>query len=427
MEATEIGEYFDRLWPLLRSLTGDGVRETHGILSELVPLRSIEIPTGTQVFDWTVPSEWRVRDAYVIDPSGERILDVWKHNLHLLGYSAPFRGTITLAELEHHLHSDPSNPEAIPYRTSYYQERWGFCISHNERQRLRDGDYEVVIDTELFEGSMTLSEAVLEGSSEDEILISTYTCHPSMANNELSGPLVAAGLYRALSGMDGRRYTYRFYFGPETIGAIAYLSFRGEHLRQHLRAGFVLTCIGDDGPFTYKRSRQRSSLADRAATYVLSNDPLGEGSTALDFFPTGSDERQYCSPGFDLPVGSITRTMYGRYPEYHTSLDDRDFVSFEAISESIELCTKVCIALEMNQTYRSLCVHGEPQLGRRGLYDTLGASTDQSQRIEALMWLLNLADGDHDLLSVAERSGQSLDSLSSLADRCVEAGLLEIR
>jgi len=421
----DIEAYFDRLWPLLRSITGDGVRATHEILGEIVDLTQIEIPSGTAVFDWIVPKEWRVREAFVRTPTGKRILDVAKNNLHLLNYSAPFRGHLSRQELDEHLHSDPANPSAIPYRTSYYQERWGFCVSQVERDALPEGEYEVVVDTELFDGSMTISEAMLPGREQSEVLISTYTCHPSMANNELSGPLVAAGLYRRLSEMAERRISYRFVFLPETIGSIAYLSMRGEALRERLIAGYVLTCIGDAGPFHYKRSRRGTTDADRAATHVLRSDPIGQGSGVMDFFPSGSDECQYCSPGFDLPVGSVMRTMYGKFPGYHSSLDNRDAISFEAIEESIELCFRVCQALEWNQTYVSTHPFGEPQLGRRGLYPTVGGAVEPG--VHALLWVLNLSDGHHDLLAIADRSGLPLSELHAAAERCVAAGLLDIR
>lgn len=421
----DIAAYFDRLWPLLRSITGDGVRATHDILAEIVDLTRIEIPSGTTVFDWTVPKEWRVREAYVVTPFSKRILDVETNNLHLLNYSVPFRGSVSRAELDDHLYSDPTNPAAIPYRTSYYSERWGFCIAQVERDALPDGEYQVVVDTELFDGSMTISEAVLPGREGSEVLISTYTCHPSMANNELSGPLVAAGLYRRLAQMADRRLTYRFVFLPETIGSIAYLTMRGDVLRDRLLAGYVLTCIGDRGPFHYKRSRRSDTAADRAAVHVLQHDPVNRGSGIIDFFPSGSDECQYCSPGFDLPVGSLMRTMYGQYEGYHSSLDNREAISFEAMDASIELCLRVCQTLEWNQTFISTQPFGEPQLGRRGLYPTVGGPVEEG--IHAMLWVLNLSDGRHDLLAIADRSGLPISELYAAATRCATAGLLELQ
>jgi len=422
--ASDIARYFDRLWPLLRSLTGAGVRSTHDILSELLPLERMEIPSGTQVFDWTVPQEWVVREAYLVDPQRRRVLDVRTHNLHLLNYSAPFRGTLSRGELDAHLHSLPDQPDAIPYRTSYYERRWGFCLSHRDRQALAEGMYEVVIDTDFIDGSMTLSEAVLPGESADEVLFSTYTCHPSMANNELSGPLVTAFLYKALARRP-RRLTYRFVFLPETIGSLAYLHLRGEHLRQRMAAGYVVTCIGLDAPFNYKRSRRVPSLANRAAEYCLSA-ASSNAATVHDFTPASfsSDERQYCSPGFDLPVGVFSRTRVGEYPQYHTSLDNRELVSFDAMAEAVGVLIGVCDVLDANVAPRNLLPFGEPHLAKHGLYPTLGASRERRAVVDATMWLLNLADGTHDLLAIAERSGVDIHLLADRARACREAGLL---
>ena len=422
--ASDIARYFDRLWPLLRSLTGAGVRSTHDILSELLPLERMEIPSGTQVFDWTVPQEWVVREAYLVDPQGRRVLDVRTHNLHLLNYSAPFRGTLSRGELDAHLHSLPDQPDAIPYRTSYYERRWGFCLSHRDRQALAEGMYEVVIDTDFIDGSMTLSEAVLPGESADEVLFSTYTCHPSMANNELSGPLVTAFLYKALARRP-RRLTYRFVFLPETIGSLAYLHLRGDHFRQRLAAGYVVTCIGLDAPFNYKRSRRVPSLANRAAEYCLSA-ASSHAATVHDFTPASfsSDERQYCSPGFDLPVGVFSRTRVGEYPQYHTSLDNRELVSFDAMAEAVGVLIGVCDVLDANVAPRNLLPFGEPHLAKHGLYPTLGASRERRAVVDATMWLLNLADGTHDLLAIAERSGVDIHLLADRARACREAGLL---
>ena len=415
--------YFDRLWPLPRSITGDGVRKTHEILSELLPLERIEIPSGTTVFDWTVPPEWVVRGAYILAPDGRRLLDFTDNNLHLVGYSRPFRGRLKRTELDKHLHSLPDRPSAIPYVTSYYTPAWGFCLSHDQREALPEGEYEVVVDTDLIEGSMTLSECVLPGESNHEVLISTNTCHPSLASNELSGPLVAAFLYRRLAELPRRRLTYRFVFVPETIGAIAYLSLRGEQLRERLVAGYVLTCLGDAGRFTYKRSRQGNSLADRVAAQVFAR--TRQGAEIVDFFPQGCDERQYCSPGFDLPVGCLARTLYWRYPEYHTSLDNKEFISFSSLVETIDACAEICRTLEAEGRYRCLAPFGEPQLGTRGLYPTFGGANEREARIRSQAWLLNFSDGRHSLLDIAERSGESVTDLSDIAESCVAAGLLE--
>ena len=416
----ELEAYFDRLWPLFRSITGDGVRRTHDVLSELLPLERIEIPSGTEVFDWTVPPEWVVREAYLVAPDGRRLLDIRDNNLHLVNYSAPFRGRVGKRELEEHLYSRPDLPDAIPYVTSYYARRWGFCIADRDRRQLPEGEYEVVIDTDFIEGSLTISEAVLAGETSREILISTYTCHPSLANNELSGPLVAAFLYRQLAAADRRRLTYRFVFLPETIGSIAYLSIRGDHLRSNLVAGYVVTCVGDPGPFTFKRSRRGNSIADRAACYCLKAWPQ---TRYVDFFPTGSDERQYCSPGFNLPVGCIMRTMYGEYPEYHSSLDNKSLMSFAGMRQTIDLYAQACRLIDRNRCYVSLSPYGEPQLGKRGLYPTIGGQAGK-ESIQALLWLLNYSDGEHDLLEIAERSGIPFETLADAADRCVAERLL---
>jgi aminopeptidase-like protein len=422
--ANEIAEYFDRLWPIMRSITGDGVRRSHDILSELVPLKRSEIPSGTRCYDWTVPKEWFVREAYLTDPSGKRIADIANNTLHLVSYSIPYRGRVSRQELEQHLYSIPDQPDAVPYMTSYYEPRWGFCLSHNVRKSLHDGTYEVVIDSGHVDGSMTMSEAILPGEEPGEVLISTYTCHPSMGNNELSGPLVAAFLYRRLAALPRRRLTYRFVFLPETIGSIAYLSLHGDHLTRNMVAGYVLTCIGDRAPFTYKRSRRGGTLADRACLYAL-RQLAGDQLRVLDFAPSGSDERQYCSPGFNLPVGVIARSIFGKYKEYHTSLDNRDFICFEKLVESVDACFAACSVLDKNIVYRNLLPFGEPHLGSRNLYPTLGGARRPQESVTATKWLLNLSDGEHDLLGIAERSGISFEVLHEVAERCISAELLE--
>jgi aminopeptidase-like protein len=421
--ADEVAAFFDRLWPLPRSITGEGVRASHDILGEIVPLQRTEIPSGTRCFDWTVPKEWIVREAYVVTPTGERILDFSENNLHLVNYSMPFRGRMTRRELDSRLFSLPSMPEAIPYRTSYYKEDWGFCISQNQRDSLAEGEYEVVVDSNLVDGSMTISECVFPGETEKEVLLSTYTCHPSMANNELSGPLVTAFLARRLAALPRRRLTYRFIFQPETIGAIATLHRIGDHWKQLLVAGYVISCVGIPGPFTYKKSRRGDTLADRACNYILANP--SHPFEIIDFHPTGSDERQYCSPGFDLPVGLLTRGLPATYPQYHTSLDNRDVISFEAICESVDMCYRLCLLLDSNCIYQNQVMYGEPHLSKYDLYPTLGGSADARFGVEDILWLMSLADGSRDLLAIAERSGLEFDRLAELAKRCVEVGLLK--
>lgn len=415
--------FFDRLWPICRSITGPGYRESLNILSEVMPMRRLRFPTGKKVLDWTVPREWVAHGAYFIDSRGKKHADFRENNLHLVNYSAPFRGTLDLSELKKHLYSLPEKPKAIPYVTSYYAERWGFCLSHEELRALPEGPCRIVIDTEFKKGRVEIGEAVLPGKSSDEILFSSYLCHPSMANNELSGPLVLAFLYRKIASLKSRRFTYRFSVMPETIGAICYLSVRGEALKKRLAAGYQITCVGDAGNFTYKKSRRGDTLADRAALAVLTG--LGRPYKVEPFTPAmGSDERQYCSPGFDLPVGSLMRTMYAHYPEYHTSLDNKDFISFEALEDSIDAYFKIVQRLETGRIFKNTVSRGEPQLGRRGLYPTLGTQSERTGEVAAMMWLLNLADGSRDLSGIAEDSGQPLKTLTPLAEKLRTAGLL---
>ncbi|WP_078125517.1 DUF4910 domain-containing protein [Leptospira alexanderi] len=420
----EIDSYLYRLWPILRSITGNGVRLTHDILSEILPLKRIEVPSGTVAYDWTVPEEWVIRDAYVIDPDGIKILDIKENNLYLVNYSTAFSGIISKEELDTHLYSLPDKPDAIPYVTSYYERKWGFCISHKQRQNLKEGNYQVYIDAEHIQGSLTMSESVLPGKETKEVLISTYTCHPSMGNNELSGPLVASFLYKRLASIPERRYTYRFVFLPETIGSITYLSLHGDALKKNIEAGFVVSCIGNPSPFTYKKSRLGNSLADRVAIYNLSKysnvEPL-----IKEFTPRGSDERQYCSPGFNLPVGVIARSIYHCYPEYHTSLDNLDFISAQTIQSSIDAYFTICMSLDKNLTYTRTSPYCEPQLGKKGLYPNVGACK-KGDFVNALLWLLNLADGKNDLLSIAEISGVDYWFLTEVADKCIENDLIQV-
>lgn len=423
-EISELEGVFEQLWPLNRSLTGDGVRQTHKILGEMIPMNSIEVPSGTQVFDWTVPPEWHIKEAYVIRPDGHRILDVKDNNLHLVNYSMPFCGRLSLAELEPHLHSLPDNPYAIPYVTSYYNPGWGFCLTHEERENLPDGEYEVVVNTDFkSEGGMTLSEAILPGKTQKEVLISTYTCHPSMANNELSGPLLAAYLFKRLAALPERRLTYRFAFLVETIGAIAYLSLRGEHFKKWLVGGLVATCVGLDEPFVYKRSAQGNTLMDRATEQTLLENNLKH--RVMNFYPWGSDERQYCSPGFDLPVGCLMRGSFFERPEYHTSLDNRELISFKAILGSVSAYESICLMMERNLTYKNLVAGGEPQLSKYGLYPKIGAKQEVEQERKDLLWLLSLANGCRDLIEISKRSGVPTARLHETAAKCLAAGIME--
>ena len=420
----DIELYFDRLWPLNRSLTGNGNRETLTILSELLDLKVTEVPSGTKCYDWNVPPEWNVKEAWIKNSKGEIIVDFSENNLHLLGYSIPFKGMLSFVELKEHLYTLPEQPELIPYLCSYYKERWGFCLSHNQLLALDENDtYEVFIDSTLdSNGSMTVAEAVIKGRTDKEILISTYICHPSMANNELSGPLVSAFIYKHLKQQKDLKYTYRFIFVPETIGAIYSLSVYGEHWKKNLHAGFVLTCVGDSGAFTYKKSRRGDSISDRAALTILNQ--MDEDYNLIEFFPNGSDERQFCSPGFNLPMGSLMRTMYAVYPEYHTSADNKDFISFEAMEGSVNKYLEIIELIERNEKYINTMPYGEPQLGKRGLYPTF-TQTGNDDHIRAMMWILNLADGEHDLISMSERSKYPIKTLLPIIDTLIENGILK--
>ena len=418
----------ERLFPLMRSLTGAGARETHEILSSLAPFERIEVPSGTQVLDWTVPQEWTFKEAYIVGPDGRRVVDTANHNLHVVNYSIPFRGTLSRGELDEHLHSLPDKPDAIPYVTSYYAPRWGFCLSQSQRDTLPEGDYQVVVDSELVDGSMTLSEAVLPGESDQEVLFSSYTCHPSMANDELCGPIALALLCRRLAARPRRRLTYRFVLLPETIGSVTYLARCGDHLKDKLSAGFTVANIGRPAPYRVKLSRRGNSLADRAVRHLIDSEAGSSAEappTVVSFEPFGSDERQYCSPGFDLPVVSLTRGE-AAYPEYHTSLDDLDLVSAETLVRTVDFLESLIDLLESNLTYRNLKPFGEPMLGRYGLYPTVGSRNDVNREVKALLWLLNLADGSRDLLTIAEQSGVSASLLSELAGRCVAKDVLAI-
>ena len=413
------------LFPIARSLTGPGYRETLEVLERVAgPMRRHRFASGERVLDWEVPPEWTIRDAWIKAPDGSTVLSLAASNLHVVGYSVPVHRRLALAELQRHLHSLPEQPTAIPYRTSYYAESWGFCMRDDERRALPEGEYEVLIDAHLEPGAIELGEVVVEGSGDGEVLLWTYCCHPSLANNELSGPVVAAQLAALLDARERPRLTYRIVFAPETIGAIAYLSRFGERLQQRLLAGYVLTCCGDPGAFTYKRSRRGDSLADRVAEHVLACG--GDPHLVLDFEPVGSDERQFCSPGYDLPVGSLMRTMYGTYPEYHTSLDDLSLITPDALAGTLDAYLRIVDALEANETLVGTVLYGEPQLGRRGLYPSTGGPSAalSAGRQRDMMLLLSFCDGRADLLAAAQRSGRPLAELAKTAALLREHDLL---
>lgn len=421
MTGWEMHALVERLYPLCRSITGDGVRRTLEILGELIPLEIHEVPTGTRVLDWVVPKEWNIRDAYIKDATGRRVVDFAESNLHVVGYSVPVSATMTLEELRPHLHTLPEQPGLIPYRTGYYAETWGFCLRHETLESLGPGPYEVRIDSTLEDGHLTYGECVLPGRETDEVLVSCHVCHPSLANDNLAGIAVAIGLVRKLARTNPR-YTYRFLFAPGTIGAITWLA-RNRDRVERISHGFTLACAGDAGALTYKKSRRGDAKIDQAMRYVLRSS--GRPHRVLEFSPYGYDERQFCSPGFDLGVGSLTRTPYGAYPEYHTSADDPGFVSPEAMADTLETCWAALNVLERDRRYLNLSPYGEPQLGRRGLYGSLGGRSDTRDDQMAMLWVLNLSDGEHDLLEIAGRSGLPFDLVADAADALVDAELLK--
>lgn len=409
------------LFPICRSITGDGVRETLAYFGKLLPDLTVhEVPSGTQAFDWTVPDEWNIRSAWIADEKGKRIVDFAESNLHVVGYSTPVDAWMTLEELQPHLHSLPEQPDAIPYVTSYYVQRWGFCLSHNQRERLEPGRYQVVIDSTLAPGSLTYGEVILRGKEEKEILLSTYICHPSMANNELSGPVVTAALAEWIASRNDRRFTYRILFIPETIGSIVYLSRHLEEMKRKTVAGFVVTCIGDDRGYSLLLSRAGDTVADRAARLVMTS--YAPGYVEYSYLHRGSDERQYCSPGVDLPVVSIMRSGYLGYPEYHTSLDDLTLISPAGLAGGFTAIRKCIEMLEHNHIYRAtmLC---EPHLGGRGLYPTLG-SKGAVPWVRSLTNVLAYADGTRDLVDIAAQIGVSPEEAVEIAGRLSEARLL---
>ena len=409
-----------RLFPICRSITGDGVRETLRIISDIIPLTIQEVPTGTAAFDWAVPKEWNIRDAYIADENGNKIVDFRKNNLHVVGYSVPVDKWITLPELQEHLYSLPEQPNAIPYVTSYYKERWGFCISHDERAKLKDGKYHVYINSTLEEGSLTYGECLLKGETEQEVFLSTYVCHPSMANNEMSGPVVTAFIAKWLLSLP-RKYTYRIIFIPETIGSITYLSRNLDTMKKNVLAGFNISCVVDDRAYSYVASRYENTLADKVASNVLSlKHPK---FIKYSFLDRGSDERQYCSPGVDLPLVTLSRSKYGEYPEYHTSLDNLDIVTPEGLLGGYELIQDCINIIENNRVFRVNC-YGEPQLGKRGLYPNL-STKNSGASVETMMDFIAYADGNNDLLQISNIIRKPVREIVPIAEKLLEAGLLE--
>lgn len=417
----DLHRFATELYPICRSITGEGIRQTLALIQARIPLRTTDVPTGTQVFDWTVPKEWNIRDAFIKGPDEKRVVDFRQHSLHVMNYSTPVRATLPLTELKPHLFTIPEHPDWIPYRTSYYQENWGFCLSHNQMLALKDGNYEVCIDSTLEAGRLTYGEFYLPGRSKEEVLISCHACHPSLANDNLSGLTVATFLAQFLSGRD-LRYSYRFLFIPGTIGAITWLA-QNRETAGRIRHGLVLTCIGDAGGFHYKKSRRGNAEIDRAAAHILRYS--GEPAEILEFSPDGYDERQYCSPGFNLAVGCLMRSVWGKFPEYHSSADNLDFIRPQQLARSLRVCAGILDVLEDNRQYRNLSPFCEPQLGRRNLYRPVGGNAP-GQEISARLWVLNLSDGEHSLLDIAERSGLPFSTISDAAELLSQNGLLDV-
>jgi aminopeptidase-like protein len=408
------------IYPICRSITGDGVRRTLSLLAQHIDLEVHEVPTGTRVFDWTIPREWNIQDAYIKNAAGERIVDFKSCNLHVLNYSRPVHATLSLDQLKKRVFTLPDQPDLIPYRTSYYADNWGFCMAHSQLAALPDGLYEVVIDASLEDGSLTYGEYLHRGETEDEFLFSAHICHPSLANDNCSGLSLLTHLATRLKPIK-TLYSYRFVFAPGTIGAIAWLA-RNEHQVSRIRHGLVLSCVGDGGGPTYKRSRQGDSVIDRVMTHVLRHASLSP--TILDFFPYGYDERQYCSPGFDLPVGLFQRSQFGTFLEYHTSADNLDFIRPEHLASSYRMIVAVLDIIESDWWPRSTSPKCEPQLGRRGLYAALGGDKDGPAKSMAFLWILNLADGRHSLLDIADQARLPFGVVAEAALLLQQRGLL---
>jgi aminopeptidase-like protein len=412
-------ELLKRLFPICRSLTGDGVRKTLRILSEEIPLTINEVPTGTKAFDWEIPKEWNIKGAYIEDEQGERIIDFKDSNLHVMGYSISVDKVVPLEELQQHLYSLEDLPDAIPYITSYYRENWGFCIEHKKRKKLKKGNYHVVIDSSLKNGSLTYGECIIPGKSKKEVFLSTYICHPSMANNELSGPVVITTLAKWLAS-EPREYTYRIIYVPETIGAITYLSRNLSEMKRNIIAGFNVTCVGDDGPYSYLPSRNGQTYADKVVLNTLRN--RHPDFLSYSFLDRGSDERQYCSPGVDLPVVTIMRSKYGTYPEYHTSHDNLEFVSAAGLEGSLNIYKDCITTIEKNRIYNMTCLC-EPQLGPHGLYPLISGK-DSFRKTKAMRNFIAYADGINDLIDISNTIDVPIWELLPIIEKLIKTGLL---
>jgi aminopeptidase-like protein len=417
----EMYELITELYPLCRSITGNGVRGTLGIIKNHIPLDVHEVPTGTQVFDWTVPKEWNIRDAYIKNSTGERVVDFQRSNLHIMSYSIPVRKMMHLKELQEHLFTLHEHPDWIPYRTSYYKENWGFCLSHNQFLQLEDDAYEVCIDASLEDGHLTYGEYYLRGEQADEVLMSCHVCHPSLCNDNLSGIALLTFLAKYLGSLS-LRYSYRFLFIPGTIGSITWLCLNERRVTK-IKHGIVVACMGDPGKSTYKKSRQGDTEIDRAVAHVLRHS--GQEYEIMDFSPYGYDERQFGSPGFNLPVGCLMRTPYGRFPEYHTSADNLTFVQHEYLADSFSKALSVLDLLENNKVYINQNPKCEPRLGKRGLYRPIGGQADGDRDELTMLWVLNLSDGNHTLLDIADRCGFPFDMIKNAADALLTHDLLK--
>lgn len=417
----EMHQLISELYPICRSITGSGLRETLGLLKRHISLTIHEVPSGTAVFDWTVPKEWNIRDGYIKNLKGEKVVDFQKCNLHVVGYSTPIKKKVSLEELKSHIFTVPEHPDWIPYRTSYYAESWGFCLSHNQLLQLSEEQYEVCIDSSLESGHLAYGEYYIKGESPDEILISSHICHPSLANDNLSGVTLATFLAQHLSSLS-LRYSYRFLFIPGTIGSITWLCLN-ENRAYKIKHGLVLACVGDPGKCTYKKSRIGNAEIDRAAAHVLRHS--SQEYEILDFSPYGYDERQFCSPGFNLPVGCFMRTPHGRFPEYHTSADNLHFVRPEYLADSYSKCVSIVSILENNKKYLNQHPKCEPQLGKRGLYGSIGGNTDARTGELAMLWVLNMSDGTNSLLDIAEKSGLDFELVNNAAQALLKHDLLK--
>lgn len=418
----DLYQLINRLYPICRSITGNGVRQSLEIMQEYLPLQVNEVPTGTAVFDWTIPKEWNINDAYIKNRKGEKLVDFNNSNLHVLNYSIAVKGTFSKQELKQHIFSLPEKPEWIPYRTSYYEEKWGFCLSHSQWQTMQDEEYEVCIDSTLEPGSLTYGEFYLPGQTEEECLFSCHICHPSLCNDNLSGIAVVLFLAKMLSTQKNR-LSYRFLFIPGTIGAIAWLALN-ENKLSNIKAGLVATLLGDSSPFTYKKTRNGDALIDKSVIHYLKFS--GDNYRLVEFFPYGYDERQFNSPGINLPVGSLTRSQYGQYPEYHTSADNLDFVTREKLEDSLKAYLSISDILDSNIVYINQYPKCEPQLGKRGLYQKIGGTNEEDKEIRrmAMLWCLNLSDGKHSLLDIADRANIPFDVIKQVAAILEENGML---